>query len=104
VGLGQHVGVPENDLHPAGLFPRVASLLPAGLIPRVASLLPAGLIPRVASLLPAGLIPRVAGSRVAEVDEDHPAVIPTAGHPPREAHDLPGIGGPQRTRGMTAQH
>ena len=41
---------------------------------------------------------------IAKVDEDHPAVVTAAGHPARQGDLLAGIGGPQRTGGMTAQH
>ena len=41
---------------------------------------------------------------VAEVDEDHPTVVAAPGHPARQGYLLAGVGGPQRTGGMTAQH
>ena len=42
--------------------------------------------------------------RVTQVDEDDAAVVAAARHPAGEGHLLPGVGGPQRTGGMTAQH
>ena len=42
--------------------------------------------------------------RVAQVDEDDAAVVAATRHPTGQGHLLPGVGGPQRTGGMTAQH
>ena len=41
---------------------------------------------------------------VAQVDEDDAAVVAAARHPAGQRHLLTGVGGPQRTGGMTAQH
>ena len=41
---------------------------------------------------------------VAQIDEDDAAVVAATRHPAGEGHLLPGIGGPQRTGGMCAQH
>ena len=41
---------------------------------------------------------------VAQVDEDDAAVVAATRHPAGQRHLLTGIGGPQRTGGMTAQH
>ena len=41
---------------------------------------------------------------VAQVDEDHPAVIAAAGHPPGEGHGLSGVLGAQRAGGVGAHH
>ena len=45
----------------------------------------------------------VSGS-VPQVDEDDAAVVTPTRHPSCQRHRLAGIGGPQRTGGMTAQH
>ncbi len=42
--------------------------------------------------------------RVAQIDEDDAAVVAATRHPAGQRHLLPGIGGPQRTGGMSAQH
>ena len=42
--------------------------------------------------------------RVAQIDEDDAAVVAATRHPAGQRHLLTGIGGPQRTGGMTAQH
>ena len=41
---------------------------------------------------------------VAQVDEDDAAVVAPPRHPSGQRHRLTGVGGPQRTGGMTAQH
>ena len=41
---------------------------------------------------------------VAQIDEDDTAVVAPTRHPAGEGYLLPGIGGPQRTGGMCAQH
>ena len=42
--------------------------------------------------------------RIAQVDEDHATVVTAPRHPPGQGDPLPGVGGTQRTGGMTAQH
>ena len=41
---------------------------------------------------------------VAEIDEDHPAVVPAARHPPGQGDGGPCIGGSELAGGMGAQH
>ena len=41
---------------------------------------------------------------VAQIDEDDTAVVTPARHPSGQRHLLTGVGGPQRTGGVTAQH
>ncbi|BDX32713.1 hypothetical protein TUM20985_32600 [Mycobacterium antarcticum] len=48
------------------------------------------------ALLPTGRIP--------QIDEDDAAVVAPPCHPTRKCHRLTGVGGSQRTGGMTAQH
>jgi hypothetical protein len=41
---------------------------------------------------------------VAQIDEDDAAVVAASSHPAGQRHRLTGVGRPQRTGGMTAQH